>query len=370
MGAGKPPEWPGPEGEATTARLLWDDDALYICYECEGDTAAAIDAASVAPEVLSGMEGGAVPEAARSVLLDERVEAFVWPKGAQDHAGTPEADQHYFAFECNFAGVALTNKAQFGARMDFSWGSDAYSAAVSELAVGWGATSSPVPSAVGGLSPPFKTVLILTLPWAPLGVDPSDPAGREGLRLGLHRALWPEGGVGRAHQAAEGAQTLEQSAADALLGEMIWTSWIAPTEAPAECAPFRPRPLSACAPPFRAPLPRPPSAPLSAPANLGTMDCQSELPSAWVLWHADAGVRGGVGDRQPARLLLLRRAALRPQPAADPALPQAPHRAVPPRLGAGARQVRLGLRQRHALLQGQEPHGTELLLGSRWLLWP
>ena len=245
MGAGKPPEWPGPEGEATTARLLWDDDALYICYECEGNTATAIEAASVAPEVLSGMEGGAVPEAARSVLLDERVEAFVWPKGAQDHAGTPEADQHYFAFECNFAGVALTNKAQFGARMDFSWGCDAYSAAVSELAVGWGATSSPVPSAVGGLSPPFKTVLILTLPWAPLGVDPSDPAGREGLRLGLHRALWPEGGVGQAHQAAEGAQTLDQSAADALLGEMIWTSWIAPTEAPAECAPPSPVPLSA-----------------------------------------------------------------------------------------------------------------------------
>ena len=146
VGAGKPPEWPGPEGEATTARLLWDDDALYICYECEGNTADAIDA--VAPEVLSGMEGGAVPEAARSVLLDERVEAFVWPKGAQDHAGTPEADQHYFAFECNFAGVALTNKAQFGARMDFSWGCDAYSAAVSELAVGWGATLSP--RSIGG----------------------------------------------------------------------------------------------------------------------------------------------------------------------------------------------------------------------------
>ena len=73
---------------------------------------------------------------------------------------------------------------------------------------------------------------------------PSDPAGREGLRLGLHRALWPEGGVGRAHQAAEGAQTLEQSAADALLGEMFWTSWIAPTEAPAECAPHSPVPLS------------------------------------------------------------------------------------------------------------------------------
>jgi hypothetical protein len=30
-------------------------------------------------------QGGAVPDAVRSVLLDERVEAFVWPAGAHSH---------------------------------------------------------------------------------------------------------------------------------------------------------------------------------------------------------------------------------------------------------------------------------------------
>ena len=29
----KPPGWPGPDSDATTARLLWDDVALYICYD-------------------------------------------------------------------------------------------------------------------------------------------------------------------------------------------------------------------------------------------------------------------------------------------------------------------------------------------------
>ena len=66
------------------------------------------------------------------------------------------------------------------------------SASCFEIAVGWGATSSPVPSAVGGMSPPFKTVVILTLRWAAMGIDPA--AG--GVRIGMHRASWPVGGVG------------------------------------------------------------------------------------------------------------------------------------------------------------------------------
>ena len=99
--------------------------ALYICYECEGQTAAPIDPATVDPAVLAALQGGAVPEPVRSVLLDERVEAFVWPAEAQNSAGTPKEDQTYYAFECNYDGLALSNKAQFGARMDFSWGADA-----------------------------------------------------------------------------------------------------------------------------------------------------------------------------------------------------------------------------------------------------
>jgi hypothetical protein len=119
---GKPPLWPGPAGDATTARLLWNETALYICYECEGQTATPIDPATVEldPKFAADM-----PEAVRSVLLDERVEAFIWPEEVQTSAGTPKDDQTYYAFECNYGGLALTNKAKFGSRMDFSWGAHA-----------------------------------------------------------------------------------------------------------------------------------------------------------------------------------------------------------------------------------------------------
>lgn len=220
---GKPPLWPGPDGDATTARLLWDEENLCaplppatapqpsdfvregflrcvdadICYECEGTTAQPIDPASVEPAVLAGFQGGAVPEAVRSVLLDERVEAFIWAAGAQ--AATPKEDQTYYAFECNYGGNSLTNKAQFGSRMNFDWGADSYAATSFEIAVGWGATSSPVPSAVGGMSPPFKTVVILSIKWAAMGIDPTDPGPGGDLKVALHRALWPEDGAVRTH---------------------------------------------------------------------------------------------------------------------------------------------------------------------------
>ena len=118
----KPALWPGPAADATTARLLWNETALYICYECEGQTAAPVDPATIDPGAQSLRE---FPEAVRSVLLDERLEAFLWAEEVQTAAGTPKDDQTYYAFECNYGGLALTNKAQFGARMDFSWGADA-----------------------------------------------------------------------------------------------------------------------------------------------------------------------------------------------------------------------------------------------------
>ena len=120
----KPTLWPGPACDATTARLLWNESALYICYECEGQTAAPIDPASLDPLAHASL-GAEIPESVRSVLLDERVEVFVWPEEVQTSAGTPKQDQTYYAFECNYNGLALTNKAKFGSRMDFSWGGDA-----------------------------------------------------------------------------------------------------------------------------------------------------------------------------------------------------------------------------------------------------
>ena len=63
-----------------------------------------------------------MPEAVRTVLLDERVEAFIWPEEVQTSAGTPKDDRRY-AFECNYGEYLQTS--QFGSRMDFSWGADA-----------------------------------------------------------------------------------------------------------------------------------------------------------------------------------------------------------------------------------------------------
>ena len=55
------------------------------------------------------------------------------------------------------------------------------------LAVGWGASSSPVPSATGqSLSPPHKRVVIAALPWGPMGASPDGA-----FRIGLHRVTSP-----------------------------------------------------------------------------------------------------------------------------------------------------------------------------------
>jgi hypothetical protein len=225
----KPALWPGPESDSTTARLLWDETALYVCFECEGETALPIAPESIERSVLAGLQGGAVPPPQRSVLLDERLECFVWPTGQQSEVDV--ADQHYFAFEVNHSGLSLTNKAQFGGRMDFSWGGEsAYKAEKVEIAVGWGASSSPVPSAVGGLSPPFKTVLFLTLPWAPMGIDPLAPTSAEGLRIALHRAQHhPTHTVG-----GSASQPLQEEEVNKLLSGLVWSSWIEPTQNPDE----------------------------------------------------------------------------------------------------------------------------------------
>lgn len=42
-----PSQWPGPRAEPTTARLLWSETALYVCYECEGQTAEPIQPSQV-----------------------------------------------------------------------------------------------------------------------------------------------------------------------------------------------------------------------------------------------------------------------------------------------------------------------------------
>ena len=60
----KPSQWPGPEASSSSARLLWDEETLYVCYECEGRFAAPIKPEQCAPGLLSsplfmGIQAGA-----------------------------------------------------------------------------------------------------------------------------------------------------------------------------------------------------------------------------------------------------------------------------------------------------------------------
>lgn len=228
---GKPKFWPGPEGSATTARLLWNETALYVCWELEGNAAPPIHESQVEGDSLAALQGGQVQPDQRTVLLDERVECFLWQplgKEPQPHDGPSlkkmktdqsHTGQSYFAFEINFHGKALTNRAKFGGPMGFDWGGeDVYSAWSKELAVGWGASASPVPSAVAGVAPPFKRVVIGEFLWKAMDMDLSGE-----IRIGLHRAQHPL-------PPAKGT-VIGQKAIDRLFRDIIWTSWIDPGDA-------------------------------------------------------------------------------------------------------------------------------------------
>jgi len=211
---GRPQLWPGPEAAATTARLLWNEAALFVCWELEGEAAPPIDAARVDSATLHGLEGGRLRPEQRTVLLDERVECFLWQPPEGDPAvGGPCTGQTYYAFEINHEGRALTNRAKFGGPFDYGWSSDeAYAVWTREMAVGWGTSSSPVPSAVKGHGPPHKRVVIAELRWGAMGLDPK----RE-VRVGLHRAQ---------HAPGTAPDRLEKE--DRLLAGMIWSSWVDP----------------------------------------------------------------------------------------------------------------------------------------------
>lgn len=181
-----------------------------------------IEASSVVTGCLEKLQGGAVQSTQRSVLLDERVECFLWqpPEGHNEghNSSATYTDQTYFAFEINYAGKALTNRAQFGGKMGFDWTSEgAYASWTKEMPVGWGASASPVPSAVPGASPPFKRVVIAAFTWSALGIS----VDRE-IRIGLHRAEHPlPKPVGR----------VDQLEVDRLLSGMVWSSWVDPGDA-------------------------------------------------------------------------------------------------------------------------------------------
>ena len=104
----KPSLWPGPEASATTARLLWDEQRLYIAYAVEGSFAEAIEPSRCDESALETLKNAYDPDyedprLQRCVMLDDRVEVFLQP----ELPGGAELPQSYFAFEINKAGVSL-----------------------------------------------------------------------------------------------------------------------------------------------------------------------------------------------------------------------------------------------------------------------
>lgn len=196
----KPRKWPGPEGFPSTLRLLWDDRALYVCWELQGDLAAPVRLKE-APLLEGALK--TLSSDQHSLLFDERVECFLWQPGNS-------SEETYFAFEINYYGKVLTNRAHFGGRFGFDWdASNAFSVWTKEVSVG--------PEGDCATKALSCRVVIGEFRWEALGLD----HGKE-IRLGLHRAQHPTPDLSEA-LGAEEAQTLLQG--------MIWTSWIDPDDA-------------------------------------------------------------------------------------------------------------------------------------------
>ncbi|CAJ1435849.1 unnamed protein product [Effrenium voratum] len=208
---GKPTRWPGPEGFKTTARLLWDEEALYVCWELQGSARAPVKLGDVQLED----QLASIPAERQSILFDERVECFVWQPG--------DGNETYFAFEINFDGKALTNRAKFGGHFDFGWDSSAaYSAWTKELPVGLvgDVGKDAATAASGGARAPGARVVIGAFRWQALGID-----RKREIRIGLTRAQHP----------LVLSSELGQAEADAILKGMIWTTWVDPDDAEVNC---------------------------------------------------------------------------------------------------------------------------------------
>ena len=104
----KPKQWPGPSGFASLARLLYDDQALYVCWELPfpaKQPMKLLEALPLEPPLAS------LPLEKQQLLVDERVECFLWqPLGRARPMSlllsVGDLSETYYAFEINFAGEA------------------------------------------------------------------------------------------------------------------------------------------------------------------------------------------------------------------------------------------------------------------------
>eukprot|EP00913_Durusdinium_trenchii_P010198 g9560.t1 len=199
----KPEQWPGAPSSSSTVRLLWDEQALYVCWELHGKVASPVQLKEN-PTLQGPLKG--LPAEQCSLLFDERVECFLW----QPTEGGNPSDT-YYAFEINHDGKALTNRARFGGIFGFDWdSSDAFSVWTDELPL---ATEADPSSASCFAS----RVVIAEFRWKALGFDITSE-----IRIGLHRAQ---------HPAHLKTRDMDKKEMDALLNEMIWSSWVDPHDA-------------------------------------------------------------------------------------------------------------------------------------------
>ncbi|CAJ1432118.1 unnamed protein product [Effrenium voratum] len=185
--------------------------ALYVCWELQGSARAPVKLGDVQLED----QLASIPAERQSILFDERVECFVWQPG--------DGNETYFAFEINFDGKALTNRAKFGGHFDFGWDSSAaYSAWTKELPVGLvgDVGKDAATAASGGARAPGARVVIGAFRWQALGID-----RKREIRIGLTRAQHP----------LVLSSELGQAEADAILKGMIWTTWVDPDDAEVNC---------------------------------------------------------------------------------------------------------------------------------------
>ncbi len=201
----KPARWPGPEAASTVARLLWDDSKLYIAYSCEGSFADAIDPARCNAGALSALQNAydpsySDPRLQRVVMLDDRVEVFLW----QRLPGVPF--QSYWAFEINKAGRALTNINQSvterGGRTTFDREWDGRAALDASLLQD-------------------GSTMLVALDWSELGVRP----GTSSLQLGLFRAEKP---AELTAKILDGTSEIDAELATEIEGSLIWSAWTDP----------------------------------------------------------------------------------------------------------------------------------------------
>jgi len=127
----------------TTARFVWNETSLALCWELE-----------------------AIPETADTRVVSDRVicniwsplESRVWKYELTTGSGKVDASSLRIHGD-----KLLEDESDLSKAVKGTWHG--------KLAVGWGGASSPVPSAVGGMSPGFKEVLILEIEWKSLGVS-------------------------------------------------------------------------------------------------------------------------------------------------------------------------------------------------------